>query len=70
MARSAASITAEIAAIDAVITTNALSTTSADGVSASINLDALYARRYRLERDLEIANGTFNRFARGRVDGL
>ena len=72
MARSLASIQAEITAIEALLgsTQGVLTSTGADGVSAAINRAELSRRLDQLYAQLDRASGTSPMFARGRVKGL
>jgi hypothetical protein len=72
MARSAASIQAEITAIEGLLSTSASlsSSVSADGVSRTIDRTGLAARLDRLYQQLGRADGSNPIFARGRIRGL
>ena len=72
MARSAASIQAEITAIEGLLSTSASlsSSVSADGVSRTIDRTGLAARLDRLYQQLGRADGSNPMFARGRIRGL
>lgn len=73
MARSAASIQAEIDRIEAVLSSadGTIASAGADGVSAQrVNYAAMTARLDRLYQQLGRANGSAPMIVRGRVDGL
>jgi hypothetical protein len=70
MGMSVARISQEIAAVDAVILGAPSTSVSADGVSRTIDLTALYARRDQLQRMLDRATGSSPMILRGVVKGL
>jgi hypothetical protein len=72
MARSAASIQAEIDAIEALLTTSAslVESVTADGASRTINRSELATRLDKLYQQLGRANGSDPMFVRGRIRGL
>lgn len=72
MARSAASIQAEITAIEAMISSpeGLLSSVSADGVSRTIDRKELASRLDKLYVQLGRANGSDSMFCRGHIRGL
>jgi hypothetical protein len=72
MARSAASIQAEITAIETLLQSSAGLSTSvgADGVSRSINRPGLEARLDKLYQQLERVDGSAPVIVRGVVKGL
>jgi hypothetical protein len=72
MARSAASIQAEITTIETMLSSAASMNTSvaADGVSRTIDRTGLESRLDRLYQQLGRANGSDPMFVRGRIKGL
>lgn len=72
MARSVASIQAEITAIETMLASSQglLTTVGADGVSRSIDREALSRRLDQLYTQMDRASGTAPMFVRGVTKGL
>jgi hypothetical protein len=68
--RSTASIDAEIAVLEARVSTDAVNSVGADGVSASTDLQAIEARLDQLYRQRDRLTGNAKMFVRGVIKGL